>query len=325
MAIFLLKKLYDTPSRTYDNNVGDEYDAWAEEGILEYYWGEHIHLGYYSAEERAAGYLKKDFKQAKYDFIDEMLKWTGVTQPKRILDVGCGFGGTSRALAKRFPDAEVIGITLSHKQVEKGTMLAKERGLNNVRFMVMDALDMTFEPDTFDLVWGCESGEHMPDKKRYVEQMTRVLAPGGTVAIATWCQREATPENPLSEDDKANLQFLYEEWAHPFFISYQDYGRMLEGTGAFDTIVTDDWAKETTPSWRHSIWVGVFDPWPVILKFNPRIWYKVTREIVTLERFHRAFDRGLCTYGMIKGVKRAAQVPGAAAAGATATTPVAAA
>ena len=43
---------------------------------------------------------------------------------------------------------------------------------------VMDALAMGFEDGSFDLVWACESGEHMPDKQRYVEEMTRVLAPG---------------------------------------------------------------------------------------------------------------------------------------------------
>lgn len=79
------------------------------EGILEYYWGEHIHLGYYSEEERRRGYKKKDFKQAKFDFIDEMLKWSGANQPQRILDVGCGIGGTSRYLAKKFPQAQVEG------------------------------------------------------------------------------------------------------------------------------------------------------------------------------------------------------------------------
>ena len=39
-------------------------------------------------------------------------------------------------------------------------------------------------------VWACESGEHMPDKRKYIEEMTRVLKPGGTLAIACWCQRE---------------------------------------------------------------------------------------------------------------------------------------
>ena len=79
------------------------------DGILEYYWGEHIHLGYYSEEERARGYKKKDFKQAKLDFVDEMLAWSGARQPQRILDVGCGIGGTSRHLAATFPHAAVQG------------------------------------------------------------------------------------------------------------------------------------------------------------------------------------------------------------------------
>ena len=62
-------------------------------GILESYWGEHIHLGYYNDEERAKGYKKKDFIQAKYDFIDEMMKFGKIGSPKTILDVGCGIGG----------------------------------------------------------------------------------------------------------------------------------------------------------------------------------------------------------------------------------------
>lgn len=43
---------------------------------------------------------------------------------------------------------------------------------------VMDALKMKWPDNGFDLVWACESGEHMPDKKLYVEEMTRVLKPG---------------------------------------------------------------------------------------------------------------------------------------------------
>lgn len=55
-------------SRKYDGNVGEEYDAWTREGILEYYWGEHIHLGYYSEQERQPGFFawgKTDFKKVR--------------------------------------------------------------------------------------------------------------------------------------------------------------------------------------------------------------------------------------------------------------------
>ena len=64
-----------------------------------------------------------------------------------------------------------------------------------------------------------------------------------------------------------------------------------------------DWTRQTIDSWRHSIWVGVWDPLPVVVR-GPKIWYKTLREIVTLERMHRAFDRGLMQYGLMRGVKK---------------------
>jgi hypothetical protein len=51
---------------------------------------------------------------------------------------------------------------------------------------------------------------------------------GGTLVLATWCQREETPENPFTEKDKAALQFLYDEWAHPYFVSIEEYKRLFE-------------------------------------------------------------------------------------------------
>ena len=57
-----------------------------------------------------------------------------------------------------------IADALHYIQVRRGTELAKEQGLDNVEFRVMNALEQTFEDNTFDMVWACESGEHMPDK-----------------------------------------------------------------------------------------------------------------------------------------------------------------
>ena len=312
-AAHRLKIDLDTPGRPWmdGTTVGREYDAWTEEQILEYYWGEHIHLGYYSDEDLAkgAGTLLgckvKDFIEAKLDFCDEMLAWSECPdKPAKVLDVGCGIGGTSRHIAKTFgPDTRVTGITLSPKQVERATELAAEQNLPNASFRVMNALAMDFPDDTFDLVWACESGEHMPDKKKYVEEMIRVLKPGGTIVIATWCQRETPPA--FTAEEEKNLKFLYEEWAHPYFVSIEEYCRLMEGTDKMATVGSANWVKNTIRSWRHSIWVGVWDPWPVVFK-GPRIWYKTIREIVTLERMHRAFDCDLMTYGMMKGKKKPA-------------------
>jgi MPBQ/MSBQ methyltransferase len=111
-------------------------------------------------------------------------------------------------------------------------------------------------------------------------------------AINTSCR-------PFTQKDRDDLQFLYDEWAHPFFISKEEFARLVNGTGQLEGCVTEDWCKETLPSWRQSIWVGVVDPWPVIFKLNPFIWWKTVREIVMLERMHRAFASGLMEYGVL--------------------------
>lgn len=59
-----------------------------------------------------------------------------------------------------------------------------------------------------------------------------LLRAGGTLVIACWCQREETPEKPFTDKDRADLQFLYDEWAHPFFISYEEFGRLMEVGGS---------------------------------------------------------------------------------------------
>jgi MPBQ/MSBQ methyltransferase len=307
------KKDLDTPGRPWmdDTTVGREYDAWTEERILEYYWGEHIHLGYYNDDvmARGAGTLLgckvKDFVEAKLDFVEEMAIWAGCAEktPRTVLDVGCGIGGASRHLAQGFGEGtSVTGITLSPKQVARAEELAEQQGVRNAEFRVMNALAMDFPDNSFDLVWACESGEHMPDKKKYVEEMVRVLKPGGTLVIATWCQRDERDE-PFSARELTNLNYLYKEWAHPYFISIDAYAELVGGTGKMGGIDTDDWTRQTIASWRHSVWAGVWDPLPVFSK--PKVWYKTVRDIVCLERMHRAFDVGLMQYGMIKAVKTA--------------------
>ena len=79
---------------------------------------------------------------------------------------------------------------------------------------------------------------------------------------------------------------------------------MLQATGASEQVALEDWTPQTLPSWRHSNWVGVWDPWIVVFK-GPRVWYRVLREIIMLERMHRAFSRGLLQYGMIRARKPA--------------------
>merc|ERR1719203_648148 len=240
-------------------------------------------------EEMEKGYKKKDFIQAKYDFVDEMMKLGGISKFEdsnaKVLDVGCGVGGTSRYLAKNLgPNAEVTGITLSPNQVKRAGELAIEQGVPNANFRVMNALEMEFPDNSFDIVWACESGEHMPDKELYIQEMMRVLKPGGKFVMATWCQRDDRSV-PFDKKEKRDLKFLYEEWTHPYFISIEAYKELVDATKIMGPVETADWNTQTIASWRHSIWVGVYDPRGFI--FKPTKYLKCARDAYCLERMHR--------------------------------------
>ena len=172
------------PYQTSDS-VATSYDEWTEDGILEYYWGEHIHLGHYGSPPQ-----QKDFLAAKADFVHEMVRWGGLDKLSpntTVLDVGCGIGGSSRILAKEYGFA-VTGITISPGQVKRAQSLTPE-GVS-AEFKVDDAMALSFPDASFDVVWSIEAGPHMPDKAVFARELMRVLKPGGVLVVADWNQRD---------------------------------------------------------------------------------------------------------------------------------------
>ena len=106
--------------------VASAYDSWTQDKLLERLWGEHIHLGFYPL-----GKNNIDFRRAKVQFVHELVKWSGLDKlPRgsRILDVGCGIGGSSRILAEYY-GFNVTGITISPAQVKRARELTPQ-GLN---------------------------------------------------------------------------------------------------------------------------------------------------------------------------------------------------
>ena len=142
LSLIALSIIWRINARKYisSSTVASAYDAWTQDKLLERLWGEHIHLGFYPT-----GKNKIDFRKAKVQFVHELVKWSGLDKlPKgsRILDVGCGIGGSSRILAKYY-GLNVTGITISPAQVKRARELTPD-GLN-CNFRVMDALDLKFE------------------------------------------------------------------------------------------------------------------------------------------------------------------------------------
>ena len=95
---YTLRSTQHSPLSTHHSALNTRSLA-SHQGVLEYYWGEHIHLGWYAEGQRKGPfYGGKDFIEAKYDFTEKMLEFSKTDMPAKVLDVGCGIGGTSRCV-----------------------------------------------------------------------------------------------------------------------------------------------------------------------------------------------------------------------------------
>lgn len=101
-------------------------------------------------------------------------------RPLRILDAGCGTGATMRALE---PLGEVWGCDLS----EEALAMSRERGAQHLR--CCDVTGLQFEDASFDAVVTADVLEHVPDDRRAVAEMARVLRPGGVLVAAVPAHR----------------------------------------------------------------------------------------------------------------------------------------
>lgn len=98
--------------------------------------------------------------------------------PRRVLDVACGPGGTTRCLTERYPDGEVVGINVSERQLAA----ARERA-PRATFERMNATRLEFPDAHFDAVFCVEAAFHFDTRDRFLAEAFRVTRPGGALVL----------------------------------------------------------------------------------------------------------------------------------------------
>ena len=139
------------------------------------------------------------------------------------MDIGCGFGGSSLYLTKKY-DASTTGITISPVQVQMAKEAAVKANLD-VSFLLMDAEDMQFA-QPFDLLWSVESISHYHDPKKFFASATKLLKPGGCFALTDWFQKES-----LSIADKRRFIEPIEKGMMVELRGMNDYSDFLVANG----------------------------------------------------------------------------------------------
>ena len=109
-----------------------------------------------------------------------------IEAPRHVLDLGTGTGVGARAIARRFPQAEVVGVDLAPAMVEEARRLLEPELAGRVSYETADAEHLPFEAASFDLVV-------LLNMIPFFEELARVTAPGGVVVLAY----SSGPETPI--------------------------------------------------------------------------------------------------------------------------------
>lgn len=156
----------------------------------------------------------------------------------RVLDAGCGVGGSSIWLALE-RGARCTGITLDPGQVELARAFAEERGARDTRFEVMDFSATTFEQGSFDVVWNVESLCHSGDPRAYLRHVFDLLADGGRFVCMDFFRGD--------RGDPADREAMCEGWVLPNLQSIEAIAAMLSEIG-FTSVETEDVTPRVLPT-----------------------------------------------------------------------------
>jgi ubiquinone/menaquinone biosynthesis C-methylase UbiE len=113
----------------------------------------------------------------------EFLNWLSLPSNLRWLDVCCGSGVLTEAIVDRFAPARVAGVDASPQQI---TFARAHRNRPAVSFETGDAMALPFDEASFDAVVCGLGFNYVADPERALQEMRRLLVPGGVIAIYVW-------------------------------------------------------------------------------------------------------------------------------------------
>ena len=225
--------------------------------------------------------------------------YADLTEQDKVLDAGCGVGGSAIWLAKNY-GCNVTGITISEDQIEEARRLAeKEQVQDKVNFKFDDFTDTDFEDEKFDVVWGIESICHAEEKLDFIKEAYRLLKHGGKLVVADGFLAKE-PEN--NREEKI-VEDFYEGFALPGLERFEKFKEKLFEAG-FKNVESHDKTEQIMPtSKRMYNMARVAYPISIVTEKLRLTSPILTKHSLTGLRQYSAFKDGLLKYGIFYAEK----------------------
>jgi tocopherol O-methyltransferase len=266
------------------DDIREHYDQLSP--LYRTFWGEHIHHGFWRGSETAA--------EAQVNLTRELARRAQLAPGDRVLDVGCGLGGSALLLAKEY-GCRVEGISISPKQVATATHEAAQRDLQDrATFAVQDANQLEAGGPAYDVVWTIECSEHLFDKARFVSTGARLLKPGGRLAICAWLAGE-----DLDAERRRLVQEVCRGMLCPSLGTMADYTGWMRA-GGLEVLSAADVTKNVSRTWDLCLPVLNFPLVKTLLAVGSPRLHDFASSFTSIAEAYRT---GAMAYGMIVGQK----------------------
>ena len=170
----------------------------------------------------------KTLDEAEDLALDITMKRAEITDGMRILELGCGWGSLSLAMAKRFPKSQIVSVSNSAPQKAFIDSEAKKRGLTNLMVLTRDVSKLetlAVEFPSFDRVVTVEMMEHFKNYKMLLQKISDVLTPDGKFFTHIFTSKEYPYPFETEGDDNWMGKYFFtggQMPSHHLLYSFQD-------------------------------------------------------------------------------------------------------